>query len=263
MAKLTNKDALKQIYADINSEVEEDLPVLTTARKTQREKTLDKIKRDAKNDLSMSEFGVPYSQATLKQKALFASKFFYDKKRKSYYKRKKKLDAKKIFLTLKKRSKIMKRLGKKIGKKSHMHSDATVSDTVTRVQASIVKASPPAIIGMSMEIDDASDPETVVGMIFAKAKRKNLSPEAMNTLDAYYSRPQNITAYQIGKEPVIFVTEGDGMYFVEGSPSIVKKIESAVRKYLKSFGVSPRIEILTYKEDPDHITKVSEILNSL
>ncbi len=181
-----------------------------------KERKYKKRRRDARD----KKLGKDWQDATLKERALFDSKFEYDPVRRTYVRRSEKLDMREILKNKKKRSRDFKRKSSRMGRRA-----AKIRRTYTPINTAAT-----TIQSLFVDISNSDEPKDILSMLLSKAVSKTLSKEALAELNKYFSRPLTIDAYAINNSFLIVITEDEGLYTFEGYKDIISKIKSAFNK---------------------------------
>jgi hypothetical protein len=216
---------------------------------------MERVKKGRKREARDKKLGKPWGKASLKERARFDSRFEYDEKRRAYVRRKKPKDYNELLKSMKKRSIEFKRKAKRMGKRA-----SKMKKRYSPIYTSTVLAAE-GHRGLFVDISTMEDPKDILSMILYKASAKPLSADAAKGLNKYYSRPLAINAYMFSKEPILIITEDDGLYTFEGSAAILAKIKKAFIRATKSEAEPAQFENIKF--DSKHLEFVAKIFNEM
>lgn len=221
------------------------------ARMSQRERILKSRKRSARD----KKLGKPWKKATLKERAIFQARYEYDPVRRMYIRKAEPENYREILKALKKKSRAFKRRAKQMSRRASLFKRS-----YTRIHTSAILAAANHM-GLFVDISFVDEPEDILKMLLSKATEHPLSKNAIKGLTKYYSRPMDISAYTIGKKPILVVTEDYGIYTFEGSEKLLSKIKQGFIKATKDQPDPPEFD--TTKFDNTHLEFMAEVFTEI
>ena len=216
-------------------------------RMTRKQRVLKSRKRKARDE----KLGKPWSEADLKERARFKSKFEYNPRRRKYMRRDKPLNYAEVYKVMKKQSRLLKRRAERMGKKA-----ARVKRTYVPLNAAVKDH-----IGMFVDISESEDPEGVIAELLNKATKRSLGKSSLTYLTKYYSRPMSIEAFRQGSEPLVLIREDEGLYTFESSKLLIKNIKIKLTSILRSEGSGFSTEIIQF--DNKHTSQMESVFNEI